>query len=86
MCQRQKRKGKRSCDYAKKSVDNFHKCVKISKILQSNTEKKRHMPSMSDEGTVRALGSGRLRATSVRPGMTGTGAPVTEQIEMLSLQ
>ena len=36
--------------------------------------------SMSEEGTVRALGRDRLRATSVRPGMTGTGAPVTEQI------
>ena len=42
--------------------------------------------SVSEEGTVRALGRDRLWATSVRPGMTGTGAPVTEQIEMLSLQ
>ena len=39
--------------------------------------KEADVPPMSEEGMVRALWVCRLRAASVLPGMTGTGAPVT---------
>ena len=42
--------------------------------------KEADVPPMSEEGMVRALWVCRLRAASVLPGMTGTGAPVTERL------
>jgi len=72
--------------FLEKVLDLHKKCGRIYKDIETQYEKEAVIPLFSEKGTVEALWDGKLRATFVRPGMTGTGAPDTEQLEMLSLQ
>ena len=62
------------------------KCGRIYEDIVTQYEKEAAWADFSEKGTVEALWSEKLRATFVRPGMTGTGAPDIERVKMLSLQ
>ena len=60
----------------KKTVDNSKIHAKIFKNIATQYEKEAADSADEREGTVRALGSGKLRATFVRPERSGRVLPI----------